>query len=120
MNKRRVGGCKEELAADFLAGQGLRITDRNFRVRQGEIDLVGYDGKTLVFAEVKYRKTAACGDPAEAVGIRKQQQICKVAAFYRSFRKLDPSTPVRYDVVSILGDEVTWIKNAFPERSGGF
>ncbi len=118
MNKRSVGSAREKLASAYLMKQGVRITDRNFRVRQGEIDLIGYDGDVLVFFEVKYRKSAAYGLPQEAVGRNKQLQICKVAAFYRNFHKIPGDTPLRYDVVAILGEEVTWIKNAFPERIG--
>ncbi|MBO4337405.1 MAG: YraN family protein [Lachnospiraceae bacterium] len=119
MNKRSVGDGREKMAAAYLSGRGVRIAEKNFRLRQGEIDLIGYEDKTLVFFEVKYRKNADCGSPAEAVGIRKQTQICRVAAFYRSFHNISFDTPVRYDVISILGDEITWIKNAFPERVWG-
>ncbi|MCR5282368.1 MAG: YraN family protein [Lachnospiraceae bacterium] len=116
MNKRSVGSAKEKLASAYLMKQGVRITDRNFRVRQGEIDLIGYDADTLVFFEVKYRKSAAYGLPQEAVGQSKQLQICRVAAFYRNLHRIPADTPVRYDVIAILKDEVTWIKNAFPDR----
>ena len=67
-NKRETGTRKEELAADFLTRRGVKILERNFRCRQGEIDLIGMDGQYLVFVEVKYRKTARNGMPAEAVG----------------------------------------------------
>ena len=67
-NKRETGTRKEELAADFLTRRGVKILERNFRCRQGEIDLIGMDGQYLVFVEVKYRKTARNGMPAEAGG----------------------------------------------------
>ncbi len=118
MNKRQVGSGREKLAAAYLKQRGVRITDYNFRIRQGEIDLIGYDADTLVFFEVKYRKTAAYGLPQEAVSLKKQMQICRVAAFYRSFHKIE-QVAVRFDVVAILGDKIEWIKNAFPDRIGG-
>ncbi len=118
MNKRSVGSSKEQAAQAYLKRQGVRIVEMNFRVRQGEIDLIGYDGDVLVFFEVKYRKTAAYGLPQEAVGTKKQLQICKVAAFYRSFHHISSSALIRYDVIAILGEEISWIKNAFPERIG--
>ena len=120
MNKRTTGAAYEKLADTYLSQQGVRIAEHNFRVRQGEIDLIGYDGNTLVFFEVKYRKSAEHGLPQEAVGPKKQLQICKVAQFYRSFRHVPPEQSVRYDVVAICGTQVTWIKNAFPELLGGW
>ncbi|MCR4690055.1 MAG: YraN family protein [Lachnospiraceae bacterium] len=116
MNKRTVGTNKEKFAAAYLQKQGVRITEHSFRVRQGEIDLIGYDGEVLVFFEVKYRKNAAYGFPQEAVDRRKQSQISKVAVFYLNYRKIPRNTPMRFDVVAILGREVTWIRNAFEMR----
>ena len=118
MNKRQIGGGREKLAAAYLMDRGVTITEYNFRVRQGEIDLIGYDGQTLVFFEVKYRKTAAYGLPQEAVTGKKQLQICRVAAFYRSFHHIS-NVKIRFDVVAILGEQILWIKNAFPDQSGG-
>ena len=66
-NRRQIGTEEEALAAEFLEGRGYRIVERNFRCRLGEIDLIARDGSVLVFIEVKYRKTGAYGDPAEAV-----------------------------------------------------
>ena len=119
MNKRSVGSGKEKLAAAYLIEQGVRITDYNFRVRQGEIDLIGYDGDTLVFFEVKYRKSASYGLPQEAVGFKKQQQILKVASFYTNFKKLG-DVSFRFDVIAILGEEIEWIKNAFDGSAGAW
>ena len=118
MNKRQIGSGREKLAAAYLMQRGIRIVEYNFRIRQGEIDLIGYDEDTLVFFEVKYRKTAAYGLPQEAVSFKKQLQICKVAAFYRSFHKIE-DIPVRFDVIAILGEHTEWIKNAFGDLSGG-
>ncbi len=113
MNKRHVGTSYELLAAEYLKQQGLQIIDKNFRCRQGEIDLIAYDGTYYIFTEVKYRKTAEKGDPAEAVGYRKQIRICRAADFYRVSRHVPANTPVRFDVVAILDSQVTWYKNAF-------
>lgn len=114
MNKRKVGADKEDLAVAYLAERGFRVMVRNFRNRQGEIDIIGYHEGCLVFAEVKYRSTAEKGSALEAVGFRKQQQICKVADYYRYLHKIPIATMVRYDVVAIQGDEINWIQNAFP------
>lgn len=113
-NGRQVGAAFEEKACLFLKEKGMRILERNFRVRQGEIDIIAKDRGTLVFVEVKYRKDGSRGLPEEAVDFRKQRQICRVALFYLSFRHLPLSTPCRFDVVAICGNEVRWIPNAFP------
>lgn len=116
MNKRVTGSEKERIAHQFLCKKGVRIVACNFRIRQGEIDLIGYDGRTLVFFEVKYRKNAICGSSSEAVGIGKQMQICKVAAFYRAFHHIPDDYPCRYDVVAIDGETVHWYRDAFCHR----
>ena len=82
MNKREIGSRYEEAAAAFLQKQGFRILEKNFRCRQGEIDLVCREGKELVFTEVKYRSDVSCGSPFEAVDFRKQEKIRRTALFY--------------------------------------
>ncbi len=112
-NRRKIGSQYETLAADYLTGKNAAILERNFRCRQGEIDLILRDGDYLVFAEVKYRKTASMGLPEEAVHERKQQRIRRAAEYYLYKHRYGEDTPCRFDVISILGSEVTWIKNAF-------
>ncbi|MBE5873276.1 MAG: YraN family protein [Lachnospiraceae bacterium] len=114
MNKRKTGAEREEQAAKYLTEHGMRIVERNYRNRQGEIDIIGYHENFLVFVEVKYRNTYDKGSALSAVTAHKQMQICKVADFYRYQHKLGERTAVRYDVVAIQGKEVIWIKNAFP------
>lgn len=112
-NNRETGGFYEERACEYLKEKGLEILERNFRIRQGEIDIVARDKGTLVFVEVKYRKSSLAGLPEEAVTYKKQRQISRVALFYFSFHKLPLSTPCRFDVVAIYKDEISWIPNAF-------
>lgn len=113
MNKRKIGADKERLAVHYLEERNVRIIARNFRIRQGEIDLIGYDQGYLVFFEVKYRAARVKGLPEEAVGIQKQKQICRVADYYRSTRRVPLSTPIRYDVVAMEQDSIRWYQNAF-------
>lgn len=114
MNKRIKGKDKEELAAKFLENKGYIIVETNFRVRQAEIDIVAKDGSTIVFVEVKYRSSEKNGNPLEAVDMRKQRQISKAALFYMNTRKIPADTiPIRFDVVGILGEDITHIQNAF-------
>lgn len=130
MNKREIGKAGEDFAAAYLEQQGMRIRERNFRNRQGEIDIIGYHEGYLVFVEVKYRKGKSCGQASEAVDYRKQSQICKVADYYRYVHRIGEFTPVRYDVVAIdkngeksLGETdenvgIVWIQNAFSHIYG--
>lgn len=113
MNTRKIGTDKENLAAEYLTGNGMRIVERNFRGRQGEIDIIGYHDGYLVFVEVKYRRNTSRGAALEAVDIRKQRQICKMADYYRYLHHCGEDTAVRYDVLAIQGDEICWIQNAF-------
>lgn len=113
MNTRAVGTDKEETACQYLTQNGVRIKERNFRCRQGEIDAIGYEGEYLVFFEIKYRKGAAKGSAVEAVDYRKQKKICRVADYYRMMHECPDNLPIRFDVVAIDGNEITWIRNAF-------
>ena len=76
--------------ARYLAEQGLKITDRNFRCRTGEIDLVARDGEYVVFVEVKYRKDCKEGHPLEAVTAAKQRRIRQAALYFLMERNLSP------------------------------
>ena len=113
MNRREVGSRYEDTAAAYLINHGYEILCRNFRGRQGEIDLIGRDGRYLVFIEVKYRKNAESGDPAEAVTGLKQERIRYTAQYYLYSHGFGEDTPCRFDVVSILGDEIRLIRDAF-------
>ncbi len=114
MNKRIVGAQYEEKAVLLLKSKGIRILERNFRNRFGEIDIIGYDQDTYVFIEVKYRKDRSAGDPACAVTTAKQRTICKVADYYRVCHNLSSNIACRFDVITILGEDIKWYQNAFP------
>lgn len=109
-----MGADRERQAAEYLERQGMRIVERNYRSRQGEIDLIGWHQGFLVFVEVKYRRDTSKGYAMEAVDGRKQRRICRVADYYRYSHRIDDSIGVRYDVVAIQGEEINWIRNAFP------
>ena len=113
INKRAVGTAYEKLAGAYLMQQGYEIVAYNFRCRMGEIDIVAKDGAYLVFVEVKYRSNEKNGSPLEAVDIRKQRIISKVASYYCLTHGYGETTPCRFDVVAINGEEYTLIKNAF-------
>lgn len=113
MNKRKVGHRWEVVAATYLNAHGYKILELNFNCKFGEIDIIAKDGNYLVFCEVKYRKTVEAGLPIEAVSFYKQKRIISSALFYMSSHHLPDNTEVRFDVISILGSEISLIKNAF-------
>lgn len=113
MSTRKTGSLREEEAGRFLEQAGIRILEKNFRSRRGEIDLVGHDGEFLVFFEVKYRSGPGCGSPEEAVGALKQHKICRASDYYRYLHNIGDDAPVRYDVIAMTDREIKWFKNAF-------
>lgn len=113
MNRRQTGTEYEQCAAYFLEQKGYRILERNFRCRQGEVDLVALDGETLVFVEVKYRRDDRMGDGAEAVDRKKQKKIISCARYYLLCHREYTEHPCRFDVVSVRGSCLTLLRDAF-------
>jgi len=95
-----LGKAGEEVAIQFLKKKNYRIIERNFRFFRGEIDIIAYEGKTLVFIEVKTRKSKAFGLPEESVTFRKQQQIKKIAQGFLMRNNLR-DIECRFDVISL-------------------
>jgi putative endonuclease len=117
LNKRKKGSLAEDRACEHIGLLGGTVICRNYYFHTGEIDIIALDrylGETyLCFIEVKYRKDASLGFPEEAVTRSKQQKILQGAKVFMNHKRIEPSVPVRFDVVSILGDDIKWIKNAF-------
>ena len=113
MNKRKVGAAYEKIAAHYLERQGYQILAYNYRCRFGEIDLIVRDGRYLVFAEVKYRADDSRGNALEAVNVRKQATIRRVAQHYLMQHHFPEDTPCRFDVVGITGDKISLVRDAF-------
>lgn len=108
------GDRAESLAAAFLERRGLRIEERNYRCRQGEVDLVCRDGVTLVFVEVRLRRNSGFGGAAESITRRKQQRILLAAQHYLT--RLDKLPPCRFDAVLLRAtdcQQIEWIRDAF-------
>lgn len=115
--RRQRGREGEQIAAAFLQRCGYRIQERNYRSRKGEIDIIAWDGATLVFVEVKAKTQTAFGHPEEMVDRRKQQTIAQVAMLYVQRHQLI-QTSLRFDVVAIRlrpgeAPDVTHIPAAF-------
>ena len=106
------GRWGEDLAATHYLRLGWQILDRNWRGDAGELDLVVSDGRTVVFSEVKTRRSDRYGPAAAAVGPDKQRRIRQLAIEW--LRAHDVSgVPVRFDVVAITGNRLTLIESAF-------
>lgn len=112
-NKRKTGSHYEEQVAAFLQEKGFEILERNFRCRNGEIDLIARDGIYLVFIEVKYRNSNRCGTALEAIDHKKVLQIRKVARVFLHKNHYPEDTPCRFDAAGIDKNQITYIKNAF-------
>ncbi|MCD6541326.1 YraN family protein [Candidatus Bipolaricaulota bacterium] len=103
----------EERACEYLRSLGYLIVARNWRWRGGEVDIIAKDGNTLVFVEVKYRTADRFGLPAEAVDPRKREKLLLAA---KAFLGKDlGKVPVRFDVITLLGEELSHLKGAFGE-----
>lgn len=112
-NRRKVGSEYEEKAVRMLKEKGVSVLETNFFYRGGEIDIIAKDGEYICFIEVKYRSSIKMGYPEEAVTNVKKMRIVKGAKVYLYKNHLSESVLCRFDVISILGDKVEWIKNAF-------
>ena len=109
----RAGERAEQIAASYLQRKGLTLIETNFRCRWGEIDLVLRDRDTVVFAEVKLRRSKSFGGTAYSVAPRKQARIIAAARHYLAGRK---EMPCRFDVVLLERLEparIEWIRDAF-------
>lgn len=116
--RKAAGDAAEALALDHLRAQGLALVERNYRVahgpraRGGEIDLIlrERDG-TLVFVEVRARRTTSHGGAAASIGVAKQRAIVFAAQHYLLRHARPP--PCRFDVVAIDGGRIEWLRGAF-------
>ncbi|HET6630803.1 MAG TPA: YraN family protein [Woeseiaceae bacterium] len=117
-----AGQAAEERALAHLEARGLTLVTRNFRCRLGEIDLVMLHRGTLVFVEVRSRKSSRFASAAESVDLRKQRKLARAAGFFLLRRRAFRHHPVRFDVVALDGPSparyaIQWVRDAF--RPGG-
>jgi putative endonuclease len=119
-NQISLGKTGEKFACKHLERQGYKILETNYKVPIGEIDIIAKQRGDLVFIEVKTRSGVGFGTPAEAVTIRKQRQIIRIAQYYAAQNKcFDMSC--RFDVVSVLLAKdkepiIEVIENAFEQH----
>lgn len=113
---KAAGAQAEDLAAQWLARQGLKVVTRNYRCRFGEIDLVARDGQTLVFVEVRLRAPSRFGGAAASVTATKRQKLLAAAQHYLASLPAQPAC--RFDVIALDRLDparVVWIRDAFGE-----
>jgi putative endonuclease len=111
-----LGRRGERAAEKYLRRTGYRIVARNFRAAGAEIDLVAMDGETLVFVEVKTRRSREAGAPEEAVDERKQKRMRRAAEIFAMRYRADDIT-MRFDIIAVDASgkrlEIELLRNAF-------
>ncbi len=103
-SKDQLGRAGEEEAVFFLEERGFRVIAKNFRIENTEIDIVAQDGRTLVIAEVKTRRTGDFGAPSEAIKRPKMQRLVRAADLFAKRRRLR-GVPIRFDIIDIVWPE---------------
>ena len=112
MKRISQGAQAERLACSFLERHGLRLIERNYRCRRGEIDLIMQDERQLVFVEVRYRQSHAYGGPLASIDNKKKSRLIACALHY--LQASDQQAAARFDVIGISADNrIDWIQNAF-------
>ena len=110
----RNGMQAEDLALAFLLERGLRLRTRNYTCRLGEIDLVLEEGNTVVFVEVRQRRSQNFGGAAESITVRKRTKLLATARHFLARQRTLPAC--RFDAVLVDGEgKVQWIRDAFGE-----
>ena len=109
INSKSVGNNAENIACQYLVGQGLKLLHKNFFSRFGEIDLIMQDGNSHVFVEVKKRQ-GGFDSAIESITPVKQKRLIKAAQYY--LLKLGNDVNCRFDAIAIDGDnQINWLKN---------
>ena len=100
----------EQRALAYLQHQGLRLVSQNFRVKGGEIDVVMREGTTVVFVEVRQRRTLDYGGAAASITATKRRRLILAARHYLA---RFGESPCRFDCLLIQGETVSWLRGAF-------
>ena len=111
-----AGRRGEDAAAAYLKRAGYEIIERNYRCPFGEVDIVAREGGSIVFVEVKCRRSERFGEPEDSVGREKQRKLTRISLDYLQRRNFPPCN-ARFDVVAIKmlpgGDEIELFRDAF-------
>ncbi len=117
-SKKSIGNSGEEKAAAFLLSSEYSIIERNFRTREGEIDIIAEKGDVLIFAEVKTLPSGGLETLAHELNLRKQKRIIKTAKYFLAKYRQYSKDKIRFDVlvIDMPGfDSVYHIVDAFSE-----
>jgi len=119
-----LGDRGEGAACEFLKEKGYEILERNYRCKIGEIDVIGRRKERLAFIEVKTRTSGQFGTPQEAVDLKKQEKIFRLAQWYLKEKKFE-GAPIAFDVVAVLWEEgrtpeIRLIEDAFEKTDKGY
>ncbi len=118
---RNNGQQAEDLACQYLTKQSLKLLERNYRTKCGEIDLIMRDSEHLVFVEVRFRRNDHFGTASETVTRRKQARLVAAASYYLQAHFGSNLPACRFDIISIcpVNDQpkLEWIKDAFQSTS---
>jgi putative endonuclease len=112
----KKGGAGETAAAAFLEEKGMRILERNFRSRTGEIDLIALEGETLIFVEVKTWSSYGIDALEQALDAKKQHKIIETSKYFLSLHREYRYMTIRFDVIFISSRGITHLASAFTER----
>lgn len=115
--RNAIGAQVERAASAFLQDHGLVAIAANARYRDGELDLVMRDGDTLVFVEVRHRRSDGHGGAAASVDAAKQRKVVRAAQRFLLANVQFAERPCRFDVVEATGDpgapRLNWLRDAF-------
>jgi putative endonuclease len=111
--RRVVGASGEDAAAAWYLAAGYTVLDRNWRVREGELDLVAVRGGELVFCEVKTRRGDRFGAPAEAVTAAKQRRLRQLALRWLDAHATVRARELRFDVAAVTPGRGGWTVEVF-------
>ena len=114
MSKKSLDG--ESKAAQYLEEKGMRIIDRNFRSRTGEVDVIAIDQETLVFAEVKTWSAYGIDALEQALNAKKQHKIIETSKYFLSLHREYRYMAIRFDVLFVAPEGITHLASAFMER----
>jgi putative endonuclease len=109
------GRAGEDMAAAYLEKKGIKILEKNFRSRKGEIDIVALDGETLIFVEVKAWSSYGIDALEHAINAKKRHKIIETSKYFLSLHREYRYMAIRFDVIFVSSGEVTHLASAFTE-----
>lgn len=119
VNTHIIGQTAEDIAVEYLTAQKIKVIDRNYRTRYGEIDIIAKDGKEIIFVEVKAKNTSRFGKPYEMVTAKKKKKLISTSKSYLlDNRLIIEKVNWRIDVISIDYEtgQIEWLKNAVQDE----